>query len=304
MATVSFNSTMTLTRPIETVNIVLGFDEDYARGAAVALRSAADRTTMPIRAFVLANGLGLKTRERLQRSWADIDVTFIEVGPECVEHLPRGRSLVTHVNQSAWLRVFAADIVPPDCSRLLYLDADTLTVGDISELFSSDLHGHPVGAVIDTIERFDAPYGIETYRDLGFSGSEPYFNSGVLLVDTEQWRQDGASKKIIDLARSGSDWIRFADQDALNVVFADRWHPLPRVWNDQWLHFRDKIGKRESAERMLRRVKLVHFLSDEKPWRDNYRGPLGLALFDAVEQRTDWRGFGLEVTDDTIARSL
>ena len=71
-------------------------------------------------------------------------------------------------------------------ARVLYLDADIIVNGSLSDFYYSDLEGAPVGVIRDycTMQTFPFPY-------LDESISRKYFNSGVLLIDCAKWRNEG-----------------------------------------------------------------------------------------------------------------
>ena len=100
---------------------------------------------------------------------------------------------------ATWARVDLISIIPAE--RGLYLDADTLIVKDIQDLWKTDLNGNGRGAV----------------------GEGSYFNAEVLLVGLVNIRRRMPDVK--QLARSGV-------QDVLNVHFRKEWHEFS-TWNAQ-----------------------------------------------------------------------
>lgn len=95
---------------------------------------------------------------------------------------------------------------------------------------------------------------------------EPYFNAGVLLLDLAQVRAGLPDLRTVALERSSS---RYADQDALNAQFSQRWSPLPLKWNAQGL---GTYAEMRSPQRMGLDVKsmtddaaIVHFTGPVHP---------------------------------------
>ena len=79
-------------------------------------------------------------------------------------------------SSSSYYRLMIPKLINQD--RVLYLDADIIVNGPLSDFYYSDLNGAPVGVVKDygMGEHFPFPY-------LDASVSKKYFNSGVLLID-------------------------------------------------------------------------------------------------------------------------
>ena len=96
-----------------------------------------------------------------------------------------------------------------DVDLCLYLDSDTLVVGDIEPLWETDLSGYCLAGVFQNI----APVRSQTVGDR-IPGLQTYVNSGVLLMNLELMRK----RKLQDrLVRGIKDYL-LVDQDLLNVV--------------------------------------------------------------------------------------
>ena len=83
-----------------------------------------------------------------------------------------------------------------------------------------------------------------------------YFNSGVMVIDMQSWRELEVGKQVMDLL-VGDLPTRSVDQDALNAVLWDRFVPLEPEWNAAGRWVSTDAGK----------ARIVHFVGDEKPWR-------------------------------------
>jgi lipopolysaccharide biosynthesis glycosyltransferase len=164
--------------------------------------------------------------------------------------------------------------IAPNYDRVLYLDSDTLVQRSLEPLLETELYGLPLGAVLNLADLRaslqDRP------RDTGAALSrEDYrFNSGVVLFD---WRKTLDADLIGEVRRHLSEktYPKLADQDALNIVLANRWFPLPLNFNVT------KIAAGLIASPVIR-----HFNGRQKPWRassdkhdasarDSYRTMLG-----------------------------
>ncbi|MBO3273552.1 glycosyltransferase family 8 protein, partial [Hymenobacter defluvii] len=105
-----------------------------------------------------------------------------------------------------YYRLFFADLVPQHLEKLLYLDIDTLVVGNLSTLFQTELGDFAIGAVLDTEMHLRADLGLTTKSD--------YFNSGVLLINLPQWRQQRVTERACDIALRYPEKVQgWVDQD-------------------------------------------------------------------------------------------
>lgn len=105
---------------------------------------------------------------------------------------------------------------------------------------------------------------------IGLQLHSKYFNSGVVIMDLEQWRKHGYAKQVIELAAAGN--LPHHDQDALNKVFMGNWIALPLKWNviPPVFNLFSKIllngDLRKNAIAARKDKAILHFAGRYKPW--------------------------------------
>ncbi len=160
-------------------------------------------------------------------------------------------------SHAVYYRLHAASVI--DADRFLYLDADTLCDTDVSPLLDFCFHGHPAAWSPE------APLALAADRkvaeELGNPADEPYFNSGVILINAPEWRRQKVSERAMDyLATHIPDYW---DQSALNVVLHRTSARLDPRFNtianhrSNWPHIRHPYGAND---------RLIHFVDTPKPW--------------------------------------
>ena len=108
-------------------------------------------------------------------------------------------------------KAFMDKIVPSYVDRLLFLDADTLVTGSVADLQSLDMGGAALAAVPQAWTTAQIRSGqLKLY-----SGSDFYFNSGVLLYDLNVWRREDCHQMVIDMLRTKKQ-LYSPDQTLLN----------------------------------------------------------------------------------------
>ncbi len=174
-----------------------------------------------------------------------------------------------HVSESALYKFNLPEIFP-DTDKLLYLDADIIVRDSLTSLYDTEL-GEDYAAVCKDIgaEVFPSHYNSR----LGIAHSA-YFNSGVMLLNLKKLRCDGIPERLLEYKRHGKN--DYMDQDAFNVVFAERVRYIPFSYNTAlscWREFSaDELcryyGMEEtSIERLFLDAKILHMSAAEKPWR-------------------------------------
>jgi lipopolysaccharide biosynthesis glycosyltransferase len=179
------------------------------------------------------------------------------------------------INSSAYLRLYIPEIIPDHRSKALYLDSDLQVEASLTGLWEQSLDRQAVGAV----QAYGTPYvsyplGIRNHDAFDLPPDTPYFNSGVLLLNLDRWREDNISKQVIRYLRRYEEHVQMVDQEGLNVVLANDWKPLDLSWNvmSHLLHFENwppspfKERVRPRREQLLENPKIYHFAGEKKPW--------------------------------------
>jgi lipopolysaccharide biosynthesis glycosyltransferase len=272
----------------ENTRIVLATDSGFLAPVACVL-SMLDRLDPDSRVTILHDGVSLADRDRttshvcnrLRVEWTDV-----------AELLPRHLKGTSHFTRMSYARLICADAVPEDVRRVVYIDGDILIRRSIRPLFEVDLAHQPLGACID-LNATTAKLGLSDCATFGVPGDNPYFNAGVLVVDTAAWRRERIAERAIEFAAEHPDELQWADQDVINLLLGARCHRLDAQWNLLWGGWGRRTTQRRvgsalpQAElaRALSDPAIVHFAGSIKPWHPRYGGRLGSRWFD------EWRHF-------------
>ena len=187
-------------------------------------------------------------------------------------------------HQAAALRLILDELIPEIYDKVLYLDSDILIIKNINDIFKIDLKGKAIAAVKDTIN--NSSKNSIRFDEMEISISD-YFNSGVILFDWSRIIRNKMLKKTRSILNTKN--LRYGDQDALNIAFADQWLPL----NLQWNCMTPFIGKKTINKNIL------HFTGGKsKPWQSEatillapYRNYMKNSL-----SNTPWERFIIPIT--------
>lgn len=173
------------------------------------------------------------------------EIVNIKITDDTINHF----NLPTpHLSSAAYLRYFIPNFVNE--KRVLYLDSDIVVTSCLTLLFEKSLDGYPLGAVPDLPNTYDG------------------FNSGVLVIDTDMWREENISKKLIDLTVEHHEHV-YGDQEILNMFFKDRWKRFDVTFNLQVgadAH-RYYMGDYDWYELFEGIPCIIHYTTENKPWK-------------------------------------
>ncbi|MDX2233115.1 MAG: glycosyltransferase [Hyphomonadaceae bacterium] len=173
-----------------------------------------------------------------------------------------------HVAPSSLARLVTGRHIPQAYKRVLYVDGDTLCVGDFSDLADLDVPAGMLMATPDPSNYWRADDGAfarseDAYLNaLGIGRDATYFNAGFFLADRAAWAAFG--EEALTYFAANMDLCKCHDESALNVVARDRIRPLSARWN-----FMQPM--RAWGLDAAIRPRLYHFSGREKPWRGTVR---------------------------------
>ena len=258
---------------IEPIAVGFAVDENYVQHLSVAMLSILNNKKADdhIQFVIIGDELSKESISLLKQLIQNNNATIIF--PEIGNYFFDKNSVfekVPHVSRVGCGRLALDDIFEGD--KLLYLDCDILVRDDISALWDIEIAEYYAGAVWDPAQK-------DGNRRLGLPPEAPYFNSGVLMLNMRQCRQDNVMRKALTFMYENSGKLMFPDQDGLNVAMNNNWFPLHPRWNVQSFMFNifynGKLRGKYPSD-IIEAVKnpaIVHFTSKDKPWQYHCENP-------------------------------
>ena len=183
-----------------------------------------------------------------------------------------GADLNPLVSRADTAKFFLSSILS-GIDRVIYLDGDTVVLGDLSDLYNTDLKDKYL-AVTDDLQTL---YEKEDKK-------ERYFNNGVMLIDLKKFRRDKIDDKLQDY-KINDMLKRFVTQDAYNNVLYGKVVYVPMIYDTFAPIYEDKnvlnyiekvLGKHynpdlypyKNQKEYQDNVKIIHYCGycNIKPW--------------------------------------
>jgi lipopolysaccharide biosynthesis glycosyltransferase len=252
---------------MEAVAIVLCTDDNYVPFMSVTMQSVMENAGEgEYKFFIFYKKLTSSNIEILQKQvekFSQFSISFINV----TEYFT-GKDLKPsgHLTVEMYFRL-AAPYVLTDYKKILYFDCDLTCRVDVRKLYDIDLGDNLVGAVshlnVFQYQNKDIP---PDFNRLNLKHPENGFNSGMLLINAEQFRKTVKLEEMIDEALRVNKLLdgKSSDQDVLNVVCEERTLFLPYHWN--YVIDYTHIGLPEQLKRQYieygKNPSIIHF----QPW--------------------------------------
>ncbi len=274
----------------KTIPIFFSCDDNYLPYLAVSVRSLIENASLEYqyRIHILNNGLRADRLSLILEMATD----RVEICPVDVSHvispIAERLNLRDYYTVSIYFRLFIASMFP-QYHKAIYLDADIAVNGDISALYNIALGQRILGAVPDDIIASHRDFRLYAEEGLGIPYRR-YFNSGVLLMNLDQFRMQDIERKFVYLLQKYHFETICPDQDYLNVLCRDKVMYLDKSWN-----------KMSIDDAFCGVPNLVHYNMFYKPWQyknicysEHFWQYAGMTPFYGELRRTQkefgWRG--------------
>ena len=250
-----------------TVHIAVSLDENFLPQLPVVVESIVASTNRHVHFWVTERGLAASEMADVAGDFPEATMTFLPC--DAVDY-GEIRGMLRHITMAVMDRLLLP-LLLPDVRRCIFHDLDAITIGDIGELFDTDLGDAPVAARLSELPgssagfdhvyraaaRLDDPsISAELRRRMHarWPGDYPAFNAGVMVLDLEQMRADNFCTEFVPFAeRYGMN-----DQEVMSCYAGPRVAWLPPEWN-YW-----------PKQDVVDRPKLIHWAGLVKPWHAEY----------------------------------
>jgi lipopolysaccharide biosynthesis glycosyltransferase len=268
--------------------IVLATDQNFVRQACVTMASYA--LSNPLNRcdiFVLVHQVDATGLNLLQTTAAafGLKLGIIPIDMAWTSKVPEAfRAGMTHVSPMTYSKLIAMEYIPEIYTKCLMIDSDLLIMGEIDSLLSLGLGEAAIGAVED----FMLPE--QSGNRIGLKNPTSYFNCGVLLVDSANWKKNAPLSKLPAIIEHYSSRICYGDQDILNLVFEGAYLSLDYKYNHMLMVAltglvpNHRLGQSHPV--------ILHFPGQIKPWHEY--APRNLqSLYFRYASACQWIGMAL-----------
>lgn len=264
-------------------HILVTLDRNYLKVLSVMLYSLSQSDPEGVyTVYVVNNTLTEEDFASLSALLPRTELVNVQVPEDLLQNAPVSDRYPTEM----YYRLFAARYLPQQLERILYLDPDLVVLHSLRSLYQIDFDGKLFAAASHIESR--------TFRELNrrrlhLSEHAKYLNSGVMMMNLALLRKE-SPQTIIDYIQSHKATLLLPDQDVLNALYADRTVPLdPLVYNLGEKYLRLKNLHLPPAEKLTldwvrSNTAIVHYYGRNKPWKEHYRGSLGIFYHEWEQQ--------------------
>ncbi len=181
------------------------------------------------------------------------DIVFVDVTEE-LDFIVEKLHVRDYYSKTTYYRLLIARMFS-EYDKAIYIDCDTIVLGDVAELYAHDLGDYYVGACQEQAMLQTEVYGNYVEKVLGIDRTR-FFNAGVLLMNCRQFRDQKVLEQFTSLIEQYT-FVVTQDEDYLNVICKDKVLWLSSAWNTE------VYGELPVKEEEM---KVIHYIMVAKPW--------------------------------------
>lgn len=254
------------------IHVLLAITDSYAAYCAVTITSIFENNKgVNFCIHIICADLSDENKNKLER-------LFKKYGQEMDIIMPDIQKFQTIVDMkdkmpskyhvSTFYRLFAADWLPKDIEKIIYMDCDLIVTGNLKFLWEEGMDENiSLCATHDFVR-------INDYHRLKICKKDhTYFNAGVLLINLVYWRNHSVGQQCVDYICTYPERILIADQEALNAVSVGKVKYLHPKYNtmsfyfakEEYLSVRVWYDDMKAIQEAIKSPVIIHF-AGEKPW--------------------------------------
>lgn len=252
----------------KTMHIAFNVNDGFFMQTGVAITSILENNKQKSFCFhIFCDGVSDGNKEKMRRTMENYKtrciIYLMDMEPFQSFHIK-----TRHFSRVTYLRSVMPKILKGLTDRYLYMDADMICVGDISEIERIDLEGYPFAAASE------GPEVVKFKTEFLHQKSGKHFNDGLMWIDINAWEEKHVTEGVFSY--QGADPRRFKgqSQDIMNLVLDGDIKFIDRKFN----------GGSENG------VLIYHFSGRFKPWNmvlgeadRKWRHYLDLSAWDSIK---------------------
>lgn len=181
---------------------------------------------------------------------------------------------VRYYSRAMYYRLLAAQYLPEDMKRVLYLDPDMLIINSLRPLYGIEMEDHLYAACIHKrLVNLSEPINkvrLSTYE------AEGYFNSGVLLMNLPAIRKNVHPEAIFEYVKKNRQFLILPDQDVLNGLYGENiLSQDDTLWNYDARRYNEYLIASSGEKDMnwvMQHTAILHYCGKRKPWQQSSSG--------------------------------
>lgn len=202
-------------------------------------------------------------------------IISVKVTDEMLKNAP----VTKRYPREMYFRIFAAQFLPGDLDRILYLDPDLVVINPLKELYYMDFEGNYYIAASHVNK------GMQKLNEIRLDMEKDayYINSGVMLMNLKLLREKQDIDSALEYIEKNKNRLLLPDQDVLSGLYGGKTRTVESIiynLSERYLKLYNmnfkNLDKRIDIDWVRKNTVIIHYCGRNKPWKDNYIGELDI----------------------------
>lgn len=257
------------------MNILITINKKYIKQTNILLNSIQySNPNEKFEIFILHKELEEKDKKEIEKglNTQKFHIKMIKIDNDEISKFPEKEK---RYPEEIYFRLFAMKYLPENLDKILYLDADTIVINSLKELYEMEFDGN---YYIATTHIKKLLHKFNEVR-LNIKEEVPYINSGVLLINIKKLREEQTEKNIKKFIQENKRKLILPDQDIITALYGEKiklvdslkYNLGDRELNLYNINHKQKINLKWVCKNTV----IIHYYGKNKPWEKDYTGRLG-----------------------------
>ena len=238
------------------VPIFYACDDTFVKYTIVSIKSLIENASKDrlYKIYILNTGVSDKMVEETEKLIQDgVEIKFVNIRG-LVEKTSDKLPLRDYYSKTTYFRFYIADLFP-EYDKAIYIDSDTVVLGDMADLYDTEIGDCYVAACNEQAMVQTEVYGNYVEKVMGIDRNN-FFNAGLLLINCRAFRENKVLEQFLTMLGIYT-FLVTQDEDYLNVICHNKVHWLHQGWNTEVY---GKIPVKDEE------IKILHYIMVAKPW--------------------------------------
>ena len=201
-------------------------------------------------------------------------------------------------SDSAYSRLFLKEVFAdyPEVKKLLYIDCDTVIVGNLKELWETDVEDYLGAACLECMSNMHKWI-------IGAMKTDNYVNTGMMLFNVKKWIDEDIQEQCAAMIQKYNGRTEYVDQGVINGTISNYLKIVSPSYNltalaydfsyeEMQIYRKPEFGySKEEWEKAIQNPVIVHFTTSFlsiRPWYEGSKHPYA-GYWKEIHDRTPWK---------------
>ena len=199
----------------------------------------------------------------------DADIYYLRIPAHAKELMKNVYLAFEYLSVTTYYRLLLPYVLDDGVDRILYVDCDVLVKNNPYRYYKALKPNKLILGAND----------IEKKQHCERLGLANYVNAGVLVMNLTEIRKKFTYEEMLNKMKelmSIPGYLKCGDQDIINILYQDSIMIAPDYFNYQHVVHKKYIL---SNLKQLKKVVMIHFITEDKPWKGSYLFPFSLEYY-------------------------